>query len=343
MLAAYLNVLTEGFYRMTCRTNVMEIELPWTEKYRSHDLDKGIIGHKEIVKRLKVYADKKNMPNLMFAGAPGIGKTLSALALAHELFGENIRENFLELNASDERGINIIRGKIKDFAATLAFGDSKFKIIFLDESDALTQDAQNALRRTMENYARTCRFILSCNYSSKIIEPIQSRCAIFRFRPLTGEEITERLKFISEKEELKVSDDAYKAFVYASEGDMRKAINFLQTASTLSKKVDEDAVYKVAARARPVEIKELIEAALRGDFAGARKKLTLLLNEYGMSGEDVIIQIYKEVMQMEDIDDRKKVQLVDKIGEYNFRLTEGANEKIQLEALLAYLVLVGSE
>jgi len=319
----------------------MDIQLPWTEKYRSKKLSDGIVGHKEIVERLKVYAKKRAMPNLMFAGTPGIGKTLCAIALGYELFDENFKENFLELNASDERGINIIRGKIKDFAATLPFGGANFKIIFLDESDALTSDAQNALRRTMENYARTCRFILSCNYSSKIIEPIQSRCAIFRFKPLLEEDVIGRLKFVAKEEKLEITDGAYGALVYASEGDMRKAINFLQTSSTLSEKVDEDTVYKIAARARPAEVKELIKLALSGKFEDARKKLALLLYEYGMSGEDVILQMFKEVMQMEEVSGRKKVELIDKIGEYNFRLTEGANEKIQLEALLAYLVMAG--
>ncbi|MFH0986930.1 MAG: replication factor C small subunit [Candidatus Micrarchaeota archaeon] len=314
--------------------------LPWTEKYRPKKLSQ-VIGHEPIMKRLEVYAKQKNMPSMLFAGPAGIGKTTAALALAHELYGDEYGENFLELNASDERGIDVIRGKIKDFAAAMPYGDAKFKIIFLDEADALTNDAQSALRRTMENYTRTTRFILSCNYSSKIIEPIQSRCALFRFKPLTEKEIVRGLEGISKEEKISPDKTAYEALVYASEGDMRKSINYLQTASSMGGKIDENAVYAVASRARPKEVNEMITLALAGKFEPARKALDRLMFEYGMSGEDVILQVYREIVSSAVIDDRKKVELIDKIGEYDFRLTEGANERIQLESLIAHLVLVG--
>ena len=278
----------------------------------------------------------------MFVGPPGVGKTLCAVALAREIFGEDFKQNFMELNASDERGIDVVREQIKNYASSLPFGGNRFKIIFLDEADALTRDAQNALRRTMENTSSTTRFILSANYSSKLIEPIQSRCALFRFGPLSEIHITDRLKHIAEKEKVGVSEEGYKMLVYASEGDMRKAINFMQTASSLGEKVTDEVVLKVAAKARPKEIKELIEMAMDGKFEGARKKLDSLLFEYGMSGEDVILQIYRELISF-DMDQRKKVEIIDRIGEYNFRMTEGANERIQLESLLAYLVLIGKK
>jgi replication factor C small subunit len=281
------------------------------------------------------------MPNLLFAGMSGIGKTACALALGREIFGDTLQQNFLELNASDERGIDVIRGKIKDFAAILPYGGARFKIIFLDECDSMTRDAQSALRRTMETYSATARFILSANYSSKIIEPIQSRCALFRFKPLSEAEITHRLKHMAGKEGLDVEEDGYKALVYASEGDMRRAINFLQTAGTLGEKIGEETVFRTASKAKPKEARELIELGLAGDFEKARKRLDALLFEYGMSGEDVLLQLYREVVAS-DMDQRLKVQLIDRIGEYNFRVTEGANERIQLEALLAYLVLLGS-
>jgi replication factor C small subunit len=320
----------------------MDIELPWTEKYRSKKLDDNIVGQEAIVRRLKAYVKQKNMPNLLFAGPPGVGKTLCAIALAYELFDDSFGQNFMELNASDARGIDVVREQIKSYAASLPFGGIRFKVIFLDEADALTRDAQNALRRTMENTSATTRFILSANYSSKIIEPIQSRCALFRFRPLSEDHITERLKHIAQKEKVHVEAEGYKALVYASEGDMRKAINFLQTTSTLGEKVTEDTVYKVASKARPKEVRELIDLAMDGKFENARKKLDALLYEYGLSGEDVILQLYRETIGL-DMDQRKKVELIDKIGEYNFRITEGANERIQLEALLAYLVLIGKK
>ncbi len=311
------------------------IELPWIEKYRPGTLNE-IVGQKEITRRLKSYVQNKTMPNLMFSGTAGIGKTSCAIALAKEFFKDSFQQNFLELNASDERGIDVVRETIKNFARTLAF-DAGFKIIFLDESDALTIDAQQALRRTMEKYSRTCRFILSCNYSSKIIEPIQSRCVVFRFSQLNSKDVEEKLRDVAHKEKVHLEDKAIEALVYVSSGDMRKAINVLQASASTHEKVTEKIVYEVSARARPEEVKEMIKVALKGDFLEARKMLDLLMYEYGMSGEDVIVQLHRELLDMDEteVPDKTKIELVDKIGEYNFRMVEGANERVQLEALLA--------
>lgn len=316
----------------------MEQELPWVEKYRPKGL-KDVIGHKDITKRLESYVTKRNIPNLLFSGPAGTGKTSSSIALAKELFGENYQQNFLELNASDDRGIDVVRKTIKDFARTLAF-DSDFKIIFLDECDALTNDAQQALRRTMEKYTKTCRFILSCNYSSKIIEPLQSRCVVYRFKPLNGEDVKERIKIISEIEKIKIDDKALEAINYVCQGDMRKAVNILQASSSINEKIDENTVYSVSSRARPEQVQEMIVLALDAKFLDARKKLDELLYEYGMSGEDILKQIYRETINLDEkfLTEKEKVSLIDTIGEYDFRIVEGANERIQLEALIAQFI-----
>jgi replication factor C small subunit len=311
----------------------------WIEKYRPKRLE-DVVGQRDIVDRLRSYARSGNLPHLMFAGPAGTGKTTSALALARELFKESWRDNFVELNASDERGIDVVRGKIKEFARTSPLGGSSFKIIFLDEADALTSDAQAALRRTMERYSANCRFILSCNYSSKIIEPIQSRCAVFRFRPLKAEDVKKYLRRIADNEGIKITDEALDALVHVGEGDMRKAVNSLQVVAASEREVTLEVVYQTTGNARPEEVVSMLEMALKGNFVEARAMLDEIMLNYGLSGEDIIRQIHKSFFDL-NIPDIEKVRLIDKTGEVEFRIVEGSNERIQLEALLAYLVLVG--
>jgi replication factor C small subunit len=313
--------------------------LPWTEKYRPHSLD-DVVGQEETVKGLKAFVKAKNVPNMLFAGSPGVGKTTAALALAHDLFGKNFAGNVLELNASDDRGIDTVRGKIKDFARSIALGGVPFKLIFLDEADALTSDAQHALRRTMEANSSVTRFILSCNYSSKIIEPLQSRCAVFRFMPLAEPDVLKMIDKVAKNEGLKLDEEAKKAVFYVSEGDLRKAMNVLQGAAFHSKEITATLIHKINSRAKPKEVRDMVELALNGNFSKARENLDKLVISYGLSGEDILLQVYREIPTMQ-IPEDKKVVLIDKIGEYNFRLVEGANERIQIEAMLAQFVLIG--
>jgi replication factor C small subunit len=308
----------------------------WLEKYRPQTFD-DIVGQETIVERLQSYVQRRDLPHMLFAGPAGIGKTTSAVATARELYGEQWQEHFLELNASDERGIDVVRDRIKSFART-SFGDVDYRIIFLDEADALTSDAQSALRRTMEQFSNNVRFILSCNYSSQIIDPIQSRCAVFRFSPLSDEAVAEQVRAIAEREGIEVTDDGVEALVYAADGDMRKAINGLQAAAVTGSIVDEEAVFEITSTARPEEIREMVTLALAGDFTAARSRLDQLITEEGIAGGDIIDQLHRSVWEFE-LGDEAAVRLLDRIGEADYRITEGANERIQLEALLASLAV----
>ena len=311
----------------------------WTEKYRPSRFEE-VVGQQEVLKRVRSLVQAMNIPHLLFAGPAGTGKSTLALIVVKSLFGDKWKENYLELNASDERGIDVVRQKVKDFARTKSIENIPFKVIFLDEADALTREAQQALRRTMENYSSTCRFIMSCNYSSRIIDPIQSRCVVFRFKLLEKKDIATVIQKIGENENIKLSEDVYDVLYESSEGDCRRAINLLQATASISPDITAEMVNMITSATKPADIKVVLDYALSGDFINAREKLLDVMLKESIAGTDIIKAIQKEIWNLQ-IEPGIKVRLTEKTGEAEFRMTEGSDEFVQLQALLASFVMAG--
>lgn len=314
-------------------------DVMWTEKYRPKTLEE-VVNLKEIITSLNAFLKTPaTMPHLLFAGKAGTGKTSIALCIAQQLLGPNWRSYTLELNASDERGIRMVRERVKSFSrhSRGTLGNIPYSIIILDECDQMTASAQTALRRIMETSSRISRFILIANYSSKIIAPIQSRCAIFRFSAVRKEDMVRHLQTIAEKENLKVLGNTIETIVEVSEGDLRRAINILQTSVGYEKgmTVNEKTVLHVVGQVHPKQIQIMINRALNGKFIEAREMLQELMVNYGLSGVDIIRQIHRELYKLSFLSPDEKAELANVVGEYDFRLSEGANEDIQLSALLA--------
>ena len=311
----------------------------WVDKYRPKSFNE-IIGQEYFVKRIKAFIESRNLPHLLFAGSPGTGKTTTALVVARELYGENgVKGNFLELNASDDRGIDVIRVQIKEFAKLKSLADIPYKIICLDEADSLTKDAQQALRRTMEKYSASCRFILACNEISKLIDPIQSRCVIFKFKPLQEKDLGELVDRISKEEKIKVDADAKKLLIEVSEGDLRRLVNTMQSAASVENKITVKLINEILDFVNPKEVEEMVQFAVDGDFFKARDAMIKLRVAKGLSGLEILKEVYKSVLRM-DIDSKLKVKFVDRIATVEFRLVEGSDEELQLEALLAMMSLL---
>ncbi|MBS3095551.1 replication factor C small subunit [Candidatus Woesearchaeota archaeon] len=309
----------------------------WIEKYRPRRFE-DIKGQEHIVARLKAFVETKNIPHLLFGGPAGVGKTTLALAAAMELYGEDYRKNILNLNASDQRGIDVIRGEIKDFAKTISMNNIH-KMIILDEADSLTKDAQHALRRTMEIYSNTTRFCLIANYPSKIIDPIKSRCAVFYFKPLEKRHIEGIINEIASKENLKVDNESVDLLYKVSEGDARKVQNIMQSCAAISKVISKSTISQVVSIATPKEIREILNLAINKNFIKARQLLLETMIKQGLSGIDVVKELQGEIINME-IDDEIKAKMIERCGEAEFRLVEGSDDYMQIEALLAGFVLI---
>jgi replication factor C small subunit len=317
----------------------------WIEKYRPIALD-DVVDQKEAVEGIKaLLRTPATIPHLLLSGPPGTGKSSVALCIARRLMGDNFRKLVLELNASDERGIGVVRERIKGFSQIIQATPSgvQFGLVILDESDEMTRDAQTALRRIMETSSRTCRFILICNYQSGIIEPIQSRCSVFRFRLLDGKDAVEHLSRICKAENVDADPKALERIFELSGGDLRSAINYLQVAAIRSKgeRLDISAVEKVVPAAENELIREMLSLALRGDFIKARDMMYDLMGKHGLSGREIIRGANREVSRITGLDSENQVDVIRAIGECDFRLTQGANEDIQISAMLAQLSVIG--
>jgi len=322
-------------------------DLMWIEKYRPRTLDE-VVNQRETVDGIRaLLRTPATMPHLLFSGPPGTGKSTMALCIARQLMGESFRRLVLELNASDERGIGVVRERIKGFSQVIQTAPSgvQYGLVILDECDEMTRDAQTALRRIMETSSRTCRFILICNYQSGIIEPIQSRCSIFRFRQLERKEAITYLKSICKAENVNADQDVLERVFELSEGDLRRAINSLQVAATSSKagKLDLVQLSKIAPEDEGDSVRAMLLAAIQGNFVKARDLMYDLMGKRGMSGREIIRTANREILRLADLDPKKQVEAVRLLGEYDFRLSQGANEDIQLSAMLAQISLLGSK
>jgi replication factor C small subunit len=307
----------------------------WVEKYRPSKLD-DLVDQETVRRRLKQLLEKKEeLPHLLFAGPPGSGKTTTALIIAQQILGENKSEYLLSLNASDERGIDVVRERVKTFAR---FADRRvgvpYRLVILDEADEMTHDGQTALRRIMEEASAYTRFILICNYSSGIIEPLQSRCAIFRFHRLDETSVTEYLKVVAKEEKLKVaSESVYNAIYEATQGDLRQAIHMMQAASA-SSELTLEAVKSVSGATVKARVSEVMKLALEGNFEAARTKMVELTKVYGIPERD-FLRFANESLNSMKVDD--PAGAVSILAEYDFRLVQGSQPELQLTAMLAEL------
>ncbi|KAF9354063.1 hypothetical protein BGX34_011238 [Mortierella sp. NVP85] len=312
--------------------NSADDTLPWVEKYRPVTLD-DLVSHKDITSTIERFIDENRLPHLLFYGPPGTGKTSTILACARKLYGPMWKSMTMELNASDDRGIDVVREQIKNFASTKKIFSSGFKLIILDEADMMTQTAQNALRRVVEKYTRNVRFCIICNYVSKIIPALQSRCTRFRFGPLESSQVDSRLDYIIQSEGVSCTSEGRKALLQLSKGDMRRALNILQACHAGYEIVDEDAVYNCTGNPHPTDIETIVNSMLTEDFNTAYSTVSYLKTIKGMALQDILTEVYN-YLELVDMPTNSRVYLLDKMADVEFKLSMGASEKLQLSSLI---------
>jgi len=305
----------------------------WVEKYRPTKLSE-VVNQTEIIGSLEaLIKDPTDMPHLMFSGSAGVGKTTTALCISRQILGDFTKDNTLELNASDERGIGMVREKVKKFSRFAGMADIPFKIIILDEADEMTSDAQTALRRIIEDTAKICRFIFIANNISKIIDPIQSRCATFKFTTISEEDIISRLEEIAKKEKVKSDKKGLKAIYDHSDGDLRHAINLMQATASLGG-ITEENVKSSAGLTKTGDVDDVLKIALSGKVHEAREKMIELIKVYGMSESDFLKYLNAAVFKSKH---SKLSEILEIIAKYDYRILVGSNSEIQLSAMLAEL------
>lgn len=308
--------------------------LPWVEKYRPNSLE-DLISHKDIITTIKRFVAEDRLPHLLFYGPPGTGKTSTILALAKQIYApREFNSMVLELNASDDRGIGIVRGAVLSFASTRTIFKSGFKLVILDEADAMTQDAQNALRRVMEKFTENTRFCLICNYLTKIIPALQSRCTRFRFGPLENEQMTLRLQHVISAEGVQVSEDGIKSLVRLASGDMRKALNILQSTSMAFETVNEENVYTCTGQPLRSDIANMVEWMLNEDFNTVYNNIMKLKTLKGLALHDILTEVHLYVHRV-NFPQAIRIHLLEKMADVEYRLAAGTSEKIQLSSLIA--------
>ena len=317
-----------GSYLMSS-SNVM-----WVEKYRPQKISE-LVNQKEIMGSINfMLKNQSELPHLLFSGSAGVGKTTAALCVSREILGEHWRDYTLELNASDERGINMVRERVKKFSRFAGLDtEIPFKIIILDEADEMTTDAQTALRRIIEDTAKICRFILIANNLSKIIEPIQSRCVVFKFTRISNKEISSQLKFIAQKEKIKADEKGLETICDYVNGDIRHAINILQATASRGS-IDVSGVKSVIGLTKTKDVQDVLKLALAGKVSDAREKMIELIKVYGMSESDFLKYINQAVFASKTNNIEGILEI---IAKYDYRILTGANPEIQLSALLAEL------